>query len=438
MARNFEIKRKIIHIFFGLPVLLYKFLPYEYILAIAVLAIVHNIFIAPFYMKSVFKQNKRFDLGIIIYPIAVLIFIIIFKNNPIYASFLWITLSFGDGFSGLIGVLFGKTRLKYNKEKSLEGFFGGFLFSFMGMFLIYLFLKSDFPQTLNFHEIMILIFLLSVLTSFAETLPFKINDNIVVPFAGFIILFIFLNSSGFSFYKGVNKYYILYSLFLLLFAIGSYLLKFLDFRGATASFFIGFFIMILSGVFSLLLLIIFFIISIIATKFRYKEKKQKGIAEENAGTRGLSSVLPKGIIPLYVSLLIGFHQNNRFYIAMFITVIATALFDTVSSEIGKGLRAKTFSLLKFKIVKAGEKGGISTGGTIAGFVSILLLYVFAYYFGMIKTKYLTLMIIIPFISNLLEPYYYFIIKKETIIKKPIVNSLNLLSSVALMIAFNCL
>jgi len=435
VKKNLEIKRKIIHVFFGLPVILYRFIPFECVMAIAIIAIVHNLFIAPFYMRSVFKKEKKIDIGIVIYPIAVLISIIVFKNNPVYASFIWLTLSFGDGFSGLIGVIFGKKKLKYNPDKTLEGFLAGFISSSTGMILIYLLLRNRFPQTLNPNEIFFMIFLLSFSTSFVETLPFKINDNITVPITGFIITFIFINSSGISLFINTDKNHIIYSILLFLFAAASYILKFLNLSGSISAFVIGFSILCLSGIYSLGLLIIFFILSIAATKFRDDYKRIMEISEENNGIRGLTSVLPKGIVPLYVSLLIAFHPSMIYFKIIYLVVIGTALFDTVSSEIGKGYAGQTFSLLKLRRVYPGERGGISVEGTVAGFISLFILYYIGYYFNMLRVEYLGIMILAPLISNILEPYFYFIVKGEERIKKAIVNSLNLLSAVFIMIIF---
>jgi uncharacterized protein (TIGR00297 family) len=435
VKENLEIKRKIIHIFFGLPVILYGFIPVNYVMAIAIIAIGHNLLIAPFYMRSIFKKRKKIDIGIVLYPIAVLLSIIIFKDNPLYASFLWLTLSFGDGFSGLIGIKFGKMKLRYNSDKTVEGFLAGFISSFTGMILIYLFLKNRFPQALNTSEILLMILLLSLSTSFVETLPLKINDNITVPITGFIISFIFINSSGISLFINRDNHYIFYSILLLLFAISSYIFKFLNLSGSITAFIIGFSILILSGIYPLGLLIMFFILSVLATKFRYEYKEILGIGEENNGIRGLTSVIPKGIIPLYASLLIAFHPNMIYFKIIYIVVIASALFDTVSSEIGKGFAGQTFSLLKFRKVYPGERGGISIEGVVAGFISVFILYYIGYYFNMVKVEYLGIMILTPFISNILEPYFYYFVKGEKKIQKSIVNSLNLLSAVFIMIIF---
>ena len=62
------------------------------------------------------------------------------KNYLIFNLFIIVVITF-DIFSYLIGKLFGKTKLiKISPNKTVEGFFGGFIFSFLiGLFFLYVF-----------------------------------------------------------------------------------------------------------------------------------------------------------------------------------------------------------------------------------------------------------------------------------------------------------
>ncbi len=86
---------------------------------------------------------------------------------------------FGDLASALIGIKYGKHRIK--SGKSWEGFIGGFV---MNLIVASIFLW-DFP---------LIILAMALVGSFAEFLTYKLDDNLTVPissaFAGHIMAFI--------------------------------------------------------------------------------------------------------------------------------------------------------------------------------------------------------------------------------------------------------
>jgi len=52
---------------------------------------------------------------------------------------------------------------------------------------------------------------------------------------------------------------------------------------------------------------------------------------------------------------------------------AISICDTISSEVGTAVRGKTYNVLNFRAMQPGLSGGISLAGTVAGFVSLLIL-----------------------------------------------------------------
>lgn len=77
------------------------------------------------------------------------------------------TVILGDGFAGIIGILFGKHKVFYNPRKTVEGHLSGFTIAFIFSFL----------ATQNF-----LMSLIGVgVGMIVETLPIKVSDNATVP-----------------------------------------------------------------------------------------------------------------------------------------------------------------------------------------------------------------------------------------------------------------
>jgi len=273
--------------------------------------------------------------------------------------------------------------------------------------------------------------------SIIEALPFKISDNIVIPILGAIFLFPFhiINRTGSLPFKLKFSFEEISGI-LLIILLGTiaYLLNWLNLNSAIFSIILGIFITIFGGINSVILMIIFFLLAIFATKFKFSYKLKQKIAESDTGMRGMASVISKGIPPLYTSFFIYIAPKPKIFILSFITLITTATFDTVSSEIGKALSKNAFSLLKLKKVKSGEKGGISLIGTLGGILSsILILYISSIFFNLTLGE-IFLVFFISLASNLIEPFFYKIIY-NTPITKPLTNFLLLTFAFILSLFF---
>jgi len=117
------------------------------------------------------------------------------------------------------------------------------------------------------------------------------------------------------------------------------------------------------------LLVSFFSIGALSTKFRYEEKRERGIAEENEGARGSGNVLANSAVALVVVLL--FAASERLLVPpdvfrlAFAGAVATALADTFSSEFG-GLFDDPRLVTTFERVEPGTDGGVTWQGELAG------------------------------------------------------------------------
>jgi dolichol kinase len=108
-------------------------------------------------------QKRAFNVtfGLISINLTYLIF-----SNPVSSTSV-LAFALGDGIGGLYGRLYGKTKLPYNKNKTMEGTI------FELIFLVILFSL----MTRNiFHSLTV-----AVLLTLIETLPVPINDNLFYP-----------------------------------------------------------------------------------------------------------------------------------------------------------------------------------------------------------------------------------------------------------------
>ena len=120
-------------------------------------------------------------------------------------------------------------------------------------------------------------------------------------------------------------------------------------------------------------LVSFFAIGGLSTKFRYEEKTELGVAEDNNGARGSGNVLGNAAVALiavlgYAASDAGFLSHEpELYLFAFAGSIATAMSDTLSSEIGSVFdRPRLITTLQ--PVDPGTDGGVTWQGELAGVV----------------------------------------------------------------------
>jgi uncharacterized protein (TIGR00297 family) len=80
-------------------------------------------------------------------------------------------------------------------------------------------------------------------------------------------------------------------------------------------------------------------------------------------------------------LVITTHHEGAFLIAL-VAAFAEAAGDTLSSEIGQWLSERAYLITTFQPVPAGENGGVSLAGSIAGIFSSSLIVALAFALGL--------------------------------------------------------
>jgi len=140
---------------------------------------------------------------------------------------------------------------------------------------------------------------------------------------------------------------------------------------------------VLGGVGWFVLLIAFFGIGGLSTKYRYERKVRRGVAEENEGARGTGNVLGNSLAALVALLLFASHARlpvpGEILVVAFAGSVATALADTLSSEIG-GLYDRPRLLTTLEPVEPGTDGAVTWQGEVAGIAGASLIGVLSVWF----------------------------------------------------------
>lgn len=133
---------------------------------------------------------------------------------------------------------------------------------------------------------------------------------------------------------------------------------------------------VLGGLVWVAMLIAFFVLGGLATKYRFDEKRRRGVAEPNRGARGTGNVLGNTAVALIAVLAYASVANDQLWESVFLFAfagaMATALSDTLSSEIG-GLYDDPLLITSLDRVSPGTDGAVTMHGTVAGGVGAAII-----------------------------------------------------------------
>ncbi len=145
-----------------------------------------------------------------------------------------------------------------------------------------------------------------------------------------------------------------------------------------------------------IIIVVFYLVGSMTTKYKYSTKQRLGIAEHAGGARGYSNVFGNSLAPLFFAMQYGATKNNIFAVA-FVASVAAALGDTMASEVGK-VAKNVYLITNFKKVQAGVSGGISIPGEIAALSGTVLIPFLAYILKVLDPYQCTIAAISAFIG----------------------------------------
>ncbi|MDI9610925.1 MAG: TIGR00297 family protein [Archaeoglobales archaeon] len=150
------------------------------------------------------------------------------------------------------------------------------------------------------------------------------------------------------------------------------------------------------------ILLFFYLVGSAITKYKYSLKELLGIAEPSGGARGFSNVFGNSLAPLFFALNYGTTGEEIFAFA-FVASVATALGDTMASEIGKTAN-NVYLITNFKKVKPGTNGGISVIGEISAFLGCILVAFLSLVLGILNLEYFAIVVFSAFLAIHLDSF----------------------------------
>lgn len=361
-----ETLRKSLHIAVGAGALTLRWLPWWAAAGVAAAAVLGNwLVLHRIVGRTVSRHERGWDAGIVLYPLAVLILIVIFRDDLHVAAVAWAVLGFGDGFATLIGRGLGGPRLPWNRDKTWAGFLGFIGAGFLPVYLVSWFV-SDEPALLP-RGVIVLAAL--VAGAIAESLPLGVDDNITVPAAAAVTVWLvsFSAEPRFFFGPGVGAFLVLNTLL----AVLGYALRSVTLSGMIGGWLLGVVLIVFGFPTLYFVLLAFFVLGTITTKIGYRRKADLGIAQESGGRRGFGHAFANVGVAAICAIALSLTGATEFWWAA-VAALATATADTVASEVGQLIGRRTFMPLTFRSVPRGTEGAISLEGTAAGIAAAAL------------------------------------------------------------------
>lgn len=362
-----ELARKMVHFSMAGFALLLRWLTWEQAALCAVAAFLFNLLVLPRLLGHRLESGREdaSDRGILLYPVVVLVLIILFHRDSLglaLPAFGWGLLAGGDALAGITGMLWGRHRLPWNPSKSWEGV-GGYLVGGAGLGVV-LFLFAGGAAASRSAGVVPGVILATVLAAALESLPHGLDDNVLPPLAGTMVLSVALFGGGavpdsssllvpLAWAAAVN----------LAIALAAAAVRLLDSAGVAVAWLLGTVTLGLGTWRAYVLLWLFLAAGLAVTRLRRGEKRRAGLEDERR--RGVSHVVANGALCLIGSLLLGLTDSPLAPLVI-AAGLAAALADTAASEIGKAFGRRTYELPSFRSVPPGTEGAVSLPGTLAG------------------------------------------------------------------------
>lgn len=369
-----EVARKSLHVGAGLLALALPWLTRWQAIGICAVAFFMNAVILPRITRHIMEREedrkKGYAAGIIYYPIAVGLLLLFFGSRMDAVAGAWGILAFGDGFATIAGRLAGGGSPSWNRGKTWSGIVAFFLAGTAAAAALALWVaRHDAHPDPSMSLLILACAVAALVCALVESYPTGFNDNITVPLvAGGILSGLFrvdpaiLRESVPGMLASLPAAVIVNGVATAIaFAAGT-----VGVSGAVVGAILGIALYVFGGWQAFVILLLFFVLGSGTTKIGYARKAARGIAQERGGRRGARNAIANCAVPVFLAFLaVATPHPGLFSIAM-VAALATAAFDTVSSEIGQVWGKHPFLPTTFRRVAPGTEGAISIEGTLAG------------------------------------------------------------------------
>jgi uncharacterized protein (TIGR00297 family) len=426
-----ELARKMVHMGVGLIAFSLVYLGSFWSAVLAAGALAFNLFLLPrIGGRRLWREAEvasGSSIGIILYPLSVLLLILIFWNRLEVAAASWGILAFGDGMASVAGMALGRRKLPWNLRKSWVGTIAYVLFGTTAAAVL---LQWTAPGRYSWEFAVAVAFGAALVAALLESLPQGLDDNIGVPIVSALFLFGLVLTQGhwggYLEMDGLATRLLLAAVVNALLAAVAYKARTVDASGVVGGFLVGFTIWAFLGWQGFLLLLAFFVIGSACTKLGYKRKAAQNLAQEKGGRRGARHAFANAGVATACALFAALTDHPVLFGLGFAAAFATAAADTASSEIGQLLGKRTFLITTFRPVPRGTEGAVSLEGTLAGVAASLVIAALGALLGLYPWVGVLPIVVAAFVGTTFESIVGAALEKRQLLDNEALNFLNTL------------
>lgn len=427
-----EVARKLVHMAVGGIAFAVRPLGFWGSVACAVTAIFHNLVVFPLYggkrLWRAGEATRGFALGIVLYPVTVLLLLLLFPRRLEVAAAVWGILAFGDGMAAIVGQTLGRSNpLPWNPQKSWAGTLAYFVFGGAGAFAL---LQWTAPGAYSFRFALAVALATALFAALLESQPQGLDDNFGVPLVAALLLYCLTLSAGGWGVVASDPFLARLAIGLAVnvaLAAAAFAVRGVDLSGALAGVLLGTTIWAFLDWRGFVLLFAFFVLGTLATKFGYAQKAKAKLAQEKGGRRGARNAFSKTTVPALAALFAATTGQPVLFALALAGAFATAASDTCSSEIGQVIGRRTFLITTLKPVPRGTEGAVSLEGTLAGVVASLLVGWLGHAAALYPAAGIAVVAVAAFVATTLESLVGATLEKRGLVDNDAVNFLNSLA-----------
>ncbi len=383
-----EVARKMVHIGAGLLALLIPWLTWWQGVLCCAAALALNGLLLPVLTRHRLERSedraRGYAAGILLYPLGVAILFVLFGSRPDVVAGAWGILAVGDGLATVAGRTLGGPRLPWNRDKSVAG---SLAFVAAGTAAGLALARWADPPTLAplWDPLPVWCFVAAAaLGAMVESLPTGLNDNLTVPVMSGALLYALAHMDpSLLVHQSAWARALPWAMaFNTLIALAAWRARAVQPSGMVAGWIIGTIVFAFGGWQSFVILLLFFALGTAATRVGYESKKARRLAQEDEGRRGARHAVANCGLPAFLAFLAAATPAPQLVRVALVAALATAVFDTVSSEIGQVYGRRPFLVTTLRPVPAGTEGAVSVEGTLAGLAASAVLALAALALGL--------------------------------------------------------
>ncbi|HEY0514456.1 MAG TPA: TIGR00297 family protein [Thermoanaerobaculia bacterium] len=438
-----ELARKVVHMGVGLIAFSLRFLGPFWAAILAAGALGFNLFLLPRVGgRKLWRDHEvasGTSIGIILYPLTVLLLILVFWRRLEVAAAAWGILAFGDGMASIAGMSLGTRKLPWNPRKSWAGSLAYVLFGALAAAVLLVWTAPNQGRSYGVGFALAVCFATALLAAALESLPQGLDDNLGVPLvSGLFLLGLVLTQGRWEAFlatPGLPLRIAIAAVANAVLAGLAYAARTVNRSGVVAGFLVGFVIYAFLDWQGYLLLLAFFVLGSAATKLGYRKKAAARLAQEDKGRRGARHALANAGVATACAVFAAVSPYPVLFALAFAGAFATAAADTASSEIGQLLGRRTYLVTTFRPVPRGTEGAVSLEGTLAGILASLVIAAPGAALGLFSWKGVPFVVLAAFVGTTFESVVGAALEKRRLLDNEALNFLNTLVGALVAAAF---